>query len=294
MLSGLYHLADQTALLARKLVLSGDLVIKEKNGPMDLLTNVDVANQAFIVGNLLKTWPNLHIIGEEDQNVVHQFEEIQVNRETLKKEIPKSLVCPIDDIIVYIDPIDGTKEFTEGVFSQVTILIGISFKGTPIAGIVCQPWREDSKDAQRGVFLWGLVDHGVSPIDPSLFGSKLLSLPSQPSYPSPQSQNLTLAITRSRSTPELEALVQKHQFKDVLRVGGCGYKILLLILEKADVYIQANPGTNRWDTCGPEAILRAAGGRLTDLSGKDYRYVQGNVRNEEGVIALRKNVKFDI
>uniref|UniRef100_A0A6B2LDA2 3'(2'),5'-bisphosphate nucleotidase 1 n=1 Tax=Arcella intermedia TaxID=1963864 RepID=A0A6B2LDA2_9EUKA len=278
MLSGLYHLADQAALLARKLVHSGDLIISEKK-PMDVFTNVDLANQAFIVGNLLETWPKLHIIGEE-QNVTQEFEKIQLNRHALKKDIPHSLISPINDIIIYVDPIDGTVEFTKGFYSHAIILIGIALKGRPIGGIMCQPWKEDSKDSERGVFLWGLVGHGISPIDPSQFGSKLLALPDLPPFP----QSLTATVTQSKGTPELEAYIKKHNFQNVLRVGGCGYKFLLLILGKADVFALVSPGTYKWDICGPEAILRTVGGTLTNLSGIEYHYGKDSLGNSEGVL----------
>uniref|UniRef100_A0A6B2LD23 3'(2'),5'-bisphosphate nucleotidase 1 n=1 Tax=Arcella intermedia TaxID=1963864 RepID=A0A6B2LD23_9EUKA len=274
MLSALYHLGDHAALLARRLVLEGNLIITEKRDALDLLTNVDLANQAFIVGNLLQTWPKLHVIGEE-QNVTQKFDQINVDCQTLKKEIPKALMCPMDDIIVYVDPIDGTKEFTEGFYSQVLILIGIALKGRPIAGIMCQPWKEDSKDSERGVFLWGLVGHGISPIDPSQFGSKLLALPDLPPFP----QSLTATVTQSKGTPELEAYIKKHNFQNVLRVGGCGYKFLLLILGKADVFALVSPGTYKWDICGPEAILRTVGGTLTNLSGIEYHYGKDSLGN---------------
>ncbi len=41
---------------------------------------------------------------------------------------------------------------------------------------------------------------------------------------------------------------------------------------KADVYLYPQPGTKRWDTCAPEAILRELGGVLTDKDGLDIVY----------------------
>ena len=31
-------------------------------------------------------------------------------------------------------------------------------------------------------------------------------------------------------------------------------------------------GCKKWDTCAPEAILHAMGGKLTDMKGQDYQY----------------------
>ncbi len=56
----------------------------------------------------------------------------------------------------------------------------------------------------------------------------------------------------------------------------------------ADTYIYPKNGTKRWDTCAPEAILRALGGGLTDCFGRDYSYEKRDdltVENNFGLIA---------
>ena len=66
---------------------------------------------------------------------------------------------------------------------------------------------------------------------------------------------------------------------EVLRQGGAGnkvkskkveilivrlfLKVLRVIEGDAHAYVFASPGTKKWDTCAPEAILVAMGGRLT-------------------------------
>lgn len=41
---------------------------------------------------------------------------------------------------------------------------------------------------------------------------------------------------------------------------------------KAHAYVFASKGCKKWDTCAPEAILRAMGGILTDIHGNKYSY----------------------
>ncbi len=55
---------------------------------------------------------------------------------------------------------------------------------------------------------------------------------------------------------------------------------------KAHAYVFASPGCKKWDTAGPEAVLNAAGGKLTDIHGNILPYHQ-NVqrRNTSGVLA---------
>ena len=48
-------------------------------------------------------------------------------------------------------------------------------------------------------------------------------------------------------------------------------------------------GCKKWDTCAPEAILHAMGGRLTDIHGADYQYHSGvQHQNMEGVLATAR------
>ena len=50
--------------------------------------------------------------------------------------------------------------------------------------------------------------------------------------------------------------------------------------------VDHSAGCKKWDTCAPEALLTALGGRLTDMQGEDYQYhstVQH--QNSQGVLA---------
>lgn len=52
-------------------------------------------------------------------------------------------------------------------------------------------------------------------------------------------------------------------------------------------WLMTTPGTKRWDTCAPAALLAAAGGFLVDASGHAYDYSHSvvNVGNDTGVVA---------
>jgi 3'(2'), 5'-bisphosphate nucleotidase len=49
-------------------------------------------------------------------------------------------------------------------------------------------------------------------------------------------------------------------------------KVARVVTGAADLYVHSGPGIKLWDTCGPEAILEAAGGRFTDLAGRAVDY----------------------
>lgn len=69
---------------------------------------------------------------------------------------------------------------------------------------------------------------------------------------------------------------------------------MLYVLEgKAHAYVYPSAGCKRWDTAAPEAVLRAAGGELTDVFGNKYSYGKENEidpLNEHGVFATAPTV----
>lgn len=63
-----------------------------------------------------------------------------------------------------------------------------------------------------------------------------------------------------------------------------------MIEKRAHAYVFASIGCKKWDTCAPEAILHALGGKLTDIHGKPILYHANAVRkNMGGVLATIAN-----
>lgn len=63
-------------------------------------------------------------------------------------------------------------------------------------------------------------------------------------------------------------------------------QVLQLLEGQANAYVFASGGCKKWDTCAPEAVLRAAGGRLTDILGRAYLYGSKVAKpNASGVLA---------
>nr|VZI38969.1 unnamed protein product [Spirometra erinaceieuropaei] len=185
---------------------------------------------------------------------------------------------------------------TGGLLEHVTVLIGLAVKGRPVGGVVCQPFympdfklviqtqqeRRPPMDQTTPRLIWGLEGLG-------LFGIKAEPLPSQPVFEEgnpTESMNNVIVTTRSHPTPNTVAALQACAATKVLKIGGCGFKVLTLLEGVAHSYVYANSGCKRWDTCAPEALLNCVGGRLTGLDGKPYSYSKEvNPINTMGVLA---------
>jgi 3'-phosphoadenosine 5'-phosphosulfate (PAPS) 3'-phosphatase len=60
----------------------------------------------------------------------------------------------VEKAVVWIDPLDGTKDFTMGNLSAVTVLIGLAIDGVPKLGVVHNPFKTNESDS-KGITLFG-------------------------------------------------------------------------------------------------------------------------------------------
>ena len=152
---------------------------------------------------------------------------------------------------IFVDPIDGTREFSTNLGEQCTILIGISdSNGNAVGGLIYRPIPTTPE------YALGCADE------------KYKKCHFNDGVANDVSSNPTLVTTNGSITKFTEEFI-KTKRNDVemqrIKSGGAGNKALLLIENKATCYIQ-DRGVSRWDTCGPEAVLNAFGGCLVKLT----------------------------
>jgi len=268
--------------IVRKVMLSGSLDIVDK-GTNDLQTKADRAAQQYIVQKLTSNFPKASIIGEEGNDINECLGDlvspVSPNSasiptdpfpEILTKTVPDHISnISEDQVVIWVDPLDGTKEFTQGLVTHVTVLVGIAVNGTPIGGVIHQPFYKTGENIQ-GRTMWGIPDVGFG-------GFKVV--------PPPLGKRI-ITTTRSHATASVESALAALKPDDVLRVGGAGHKAILLMEGQAHAYVFDSAGCKKWDTCAPEAILRAIGAKLTDMNGEPYKYDKDvQHKNDKGLLA---------
>ncbi|XP_053613405.1 3'(2'),5'-bisphosphate nucleotidase 1 isoform X2 [Plodia interpunctella] len=269
--------ANRAGKIVRDVMSKGELGIVEK-GKDDYQTEADRSAQKCIIASLSAQYPKVKIIGEEEESpddkgaIPSDWIVVESDKDVLCMQCPASLqgICE-EDIVVWVDPLDGTSEYTQGFLEHVTVLIGISVNEKPVAGVIHQPYYKTIIGGEKvmGRTIWGLQEAGVGGYTPA-----------------PPPDSLIITTTRSHSNPIVEQALQVMNASQILRVGGAGYKVLQLLEGKASVYVFASPGCKKWDTCAPEAILAAAGGKLTDILGNFYKYgATVSHPNKTGVLA---------
>ncbi|XP_066996413.2 3'(2'),5'-bisphosphate nucleotidase 1 [Anabrus simplex] len=270
--------AARAGKIIRDVMLRGELGIVEK-GKNDLQTEADRSAQRCIVASLSQQFPAITIIGEEEPSnceVPSDWVVTDCDNDILQLACPKELQDISDEeIVVWVDPLDGTSEYTQGLLDHVTVLIGVAVGDRPVAGVIHQPYYNYKNGGEdTGRTLWGIVGVGVGGFEPQ-------EAPKGKRY---------ITTTRSHSNDVVQAALDALQPDEIVRVGGAGHKVMLLMEGKVHAYVFASPGCKRWDTCAPEAILVAMGGQLTDIHGNLYPYNKNTPhQNSKGVLATGRN-----
>jgi len=167
-----------------------------------------------------------------------------------------------------VDPLDGTKEFISH-RDEFTVNIALIENGEPVLGVVFAP-------ARRELF-WGdvrLARAGRLDADPD---GTMPSLGTAIRARVTPSQGLVAVASRSHRSPETDAFLANYPVAEFRSIGS-SLKFCLLAAGQADLYPRLGT-TMEWDTAAGQAVLTAAGGRVTTLDGAPFRYGKPGFRN---------------
>ena len=203
-----------------------------------------------------------------------------INWEILSEEnvkIESENYDPSADWLWVLDPLDGTKDFIQGT-SNYALHLALNYKNKPFIGIVLIP-EKDQLWISNVEKVWGEKrDGSLIKLNP------------------PNNKNLkemVLVTSKNHRNATLKNLIQKIDFKEVIIMGSIGCKVTSIIRGESDIYICLSlPGKSSpkdWDFAAPAAILKAAGGEITNLDNKELSY--GKAGFEQGGIIVATNNK---
>lgn len=88
-----------------------------------------------------------------------------------------------------------------------------------------------------------------------------------------------------------EALNPQH----IARVAGAGNKIVHMLDQKADFYVNLVPGFKYWDLCAGEALLQSMMGVVCDSNHKPliYDHTRKDFTIENGIVVAKNKKVFD-
>jgi 3'(2'), 5'-bisphosphate nucleotidase len=231
----------------------GDLGVEMKAGD-EPVTIADRRSSELIVAGLRAAFPADVVISEE-----HPDDRARL---TARR-------------VWYVDPIDGTKDFIRG-DSGFAVMIGMTEDSRPTTGVVYQ--------AAADRMFWATPDAGawVQVADEAAHRIAVSTV----SAPG----DIRLVASKSDRSTTIDDVKSALGIASEVNVGSVGLKLALIALGERDLYVNPWPKCKAWDTCAPEAIIRAAGGVLTDLYGAPVRYDEADLGRLHGLVASNGHV----
>lgn len=218
-----------------------DYEIKEK-GYHNPVTTADNEADTYLKSTLMSARPQYGWLSEETVD----------SKNRLNKEK-----------VWIVDPLDGTKEFIEGV-PQFVVSIALVEKGIPIIGVLHNPVTKETFHAAKG---------GGAYLDQGQYRCSIKD----------STRDMVILNSRSETRRGLWEPYKKH-FKELRPIGSVAYKMGLTAIGKADIFATLRP-KNEWDVCAGTCLINEAGGKVINLNGKEITFNNQKTLIEPGLIA---------
>lgn len=172
--------------------------------------------------------------------------------------------------VLFVDPLDGTREFIQRI-AEFAVMIGLVEGRRAVAGVVYAP--------APGVSWTGAVGLGAWQID-----SKARSRVPMRVSATDQLTRARIVASRSHRSARLERALASLGVSEIRFMGSAGLKGAQVAAGLADAYVDTGTSTKRWDACAIDAVVTAAGGRVSDLTGAPIDYRGPTLANERGLV----------
>ncbi len=214
------------------------------------VSNGDLEVNKIILEKILKLTPNIPIISEETSD--------NKNKLDLKD-------------FWLIDPIDGTHDYINNL-EEFTINAGLIIDKKPVAGLIYAP-------AKKRMF----YSYGEN-LAFELSDGKTVKLESSKNF---DKNKIKFVSYSNKIKPEIDKIHKKLNVKELIRMKS-SLKFCVVAAGEFDGYV-AEPRACEWDIAAGHAILKHAGGNITDFDGKEILYGKKDFKNSS-LILKNKNI----
>ena len=204
------------------------------------VSNGDIEVNKIITEKILELTPNIPVVSEE----------------TSENKSTKNL----KDFWL-VDPIDGTYDYINNL-DEFTINAGLIINKKPKAGLIYAPAK------QRMFFSYGMN------LAFELINDQFIKLDSTKNF----NKDEIKFVSYSKSIkPEIEKIHKELNVKKYVRMKS-SLKFCVIAAGEYDGYV-AEPRACEWDIAAGHAILKHAGGIVTDFSGDEILYGKKDFKN---------------
>jgi myo-inositol-1(or 4)-monophosphatase len=195
---------------------------------------------------------------EVDLAIERQVVEALVSRTGIEVHGEEFGGADVDSPLVWVlDPIDGTFNYAAGL-PTAAILLALLRDGEPVVGLTWMPFTDQRYTAVVGkpLYVNGVAQPRLKPADlaDSVVGTGTFDIESRGRFPGPYRVAVLERLSRKCSRIRMHGAVGFDMAYTAAGVlGGC-----------------INFGGHVWDHAAGVALIRAAGGIVTDLAGDDW------------------------
>jgi len=269
--------------------------LKEAGDARSVVTQADVEAQKVILGSLRQLWgSDLHIIGEEEEDNDDDDDDDAFTGAPLQTQLLQDHPSfsslsdddvPMEELVVFVDPLDGTREFVEGRLHNVACLVGIARHGRALCGVVGIPFSKQNDVVVRYAALLEddcSKDDTMTNTPAAIFGMVPSDHPMNGKATPNEEDTVRAGATiftgdsnnaiLQRATAHALALVGQDKNEDYnypvqhIIMGGTAAKLVQVTCTPNSMAV-LHFVTELWDTCATEALVHAHGGKVTDMFG---------------------------
>lgn len=165
-----------------------------------------------------------------------------------------------------VDPLDGTKQFVKRQ-GEFTVNIALIENRRPLLGVVHAPVMAST--------YWG------SPL------GAFAASDGEPARPIAcrrvPASGVVAVASRSHRNAETDEFLARYNLAESISAGS-SIKFCLIAAGKADIYPRTGR-TMEWDTAAGHAVVRFAGGSVTDMAGHELLYAKPGFENPHFVVS---------
>ncbi|MGW0483887.1 3'(2'),5'-bisphosphate nucleotidase CysQ [Nonomuraea sp. NPDC003214] len=159
------------------------------------------------------------------------------------------------DRVWIVDPLDGTREFSEEGRADWAVHVALWERGTLSAGAVALPAQ-----------------------------GRTLGTAEPPKLPAHEGGRFRIAVSRTRP-PEFVQKLAYLAGADLVPIGSAGAKICAVLTGEVEAYVHAG-GQYEWDSAAPVAVALAAGVHASRVDGSTLTYNQADPSLPDILVSL--------
>jgi 3'(2'), 5'-bisphosphate nucleotidase len=160
-----------------------------------------------------------------------------------------------------VDPIDGTYDYINNL-DEFTINAGLIINNDPVGGLIYAPSKKRMFYSYGENFAFEIKDGKEEKLDCSKNFNK---------------NEIKFVSYSNKIKPEIEKIHKKLNVKKFVRMKS-SLKFCVIAAGEFDGYV-AEPRACEWDIAAGHAILKHAGGSITDFDNKEIKYGKKNFEN---------------